>query len=250
MAGALNNLTVVQKVKNPSGKTVSGAAMIEPIGRVALNLCLLGTRNYVNGLTQLEEALAAYRAVAGTAVGAPVRVKSFEMTAFLRSQATASLYETGSVRGSDALRTSVSRLDLHSADGDRTVLLHADPAAAPRVEEYDRDQYIAAQETTADGGSFATLTNIDSYTSLVRGVVEINHRFVTTVAREQGIDRRISWAWMRNMPWLGDAEAAEIGKVRFRYGKAITIGDRRYVIRYLDLDPSANADGVEFAFFY
>lgn len=216
--------------------------------RVILDLFYLGERDYVNGLTLLEEMLAAYARLSGKR---PDFIKKFQVNKWVRTDAEMQAHDSETVRRNPRLREAAVRIDLTAGGPPVTLLLFGidDKPVDARIEEYDRAAYVAEAKDTAGGGTAARLANIGGMVDLMRGVVEVNHQYVTRTSAEIGINKGISWAYLTNFPYLGDGEARAVLEVAFDPPTVFNARGHRYTVRRVKLPGRTTSPDAEMCFF-
>ena len=214
-----------------------------------LELFYLGPRDYVNGLTLVEEMLAGYMRVSGKR---PEHIKKFQINKWVRTHAHLECWETARLRGNRRVREASARIDLRTGDAAESLLLFAE-ASAPvteRIEEYDRKAYVASASDDNSGETIAQLANINNITDLLRGVVEVNHQYVIRQAAEVGVEKGVSWAYMTGFPYLLDDSARETLSLQYGVPKMFDAKGLRYSVRTFHLDGAMGENEGAMCFFF
>lgn len=214
-----------------------------------LSLYYLGERSYVNGLSLAEEMLKCFMQ---SSEEHPAFIKHFQVSRFVRSNAVVECWKSVAELDRGKVKSAAARIDLTTdIDEARILLLFPleDEPVNVRLEEYDRKAYVAAVANDEFGNSTAQLANINNMFDLVRGVVEVNHQFVTRKAKEIGVLKGVSWAYLSRFPFLSDADAAKTLSVSYGDFKNFDLRHNRYFIRSLKLGEDDLEEPSEIGFF-
>lgn len=207
-----------------------------------LPLYTLGGRPYVNGLTLLEEALAGTARATGQR---PTAVLRFQAQRFVRAHARLAVAPKATA-DRQRVRRAAARLDLQLPNGPVVALVEPLDDAPVEVDraEYDRAAYVPALTPAADGALTARLDRIGGMVDLLRAGIEAMHRVETARVRGEGNPGRVSWAWLKRLPWLPDAEAAEVRSIRYDPPRFLPGRGVQYVLRDLALADGPSATEV------
>ncbi len=205
----------------------------------------MGGRPYVNGLTLLEEGIGGFEALTGTR---PTAVRRFHARRFVRAHATLAVAPFEAARGSRRARTAAARIDLDTPAGAFTALIEPDegrPTQDDRV-EYARAAYVPHLAADADGVLVAELAQVTGMVDLLRASIEAAHRHETATARAASNPGRVSWGWVKGLPWLPDAEAAAVASVRYEPPRTVPGRGVSFVLRDLHVTPEGPPAEVAF----
>ena len=165
-----------------------------------LHLYFLGTRDYVNGITILEEMVSAF-ATEVPGPGTPNGLKMLRLNHFTRTQACL-VVTTAKVKPSPEC---AAVCDIATEDGDVRLLLlpYPDRPVTERREDYDRSLHIGSNESLDEQTRRVHLRAEQGMAGMfqrIRGIVEATYR--AELERCRG--PRPSLVYLKDFPWLAD----------------------------------------------
>lgn len=206
----------------------------------------LGSRDYVNGLTLFEEMIDTYLKDK-TSAGIKT-IKIFKVNQFIRSDAK--LYKTRDGENLDLGKPAavINLIDKDDQNIKLSLFIDENSATPPLLEEYDRSQYVSETFTEKDVEK-STLNNISDFRSFIRGIIEVNHRYCCAMAAEIGINKGVSWAYLKNLDWCDEEEFAKLTRINYEQKSDMEHLGKRYVIRNLSFDQRSASKKTEVCFF-
>lgn len=201
-----------------------------------LNVYFLGSRNYVNGLTLFEEMLSSFGRLTGRTVTDIESIDYFKVNSFIRSDC---LFTTKleSKFSPDEIQSAAALLSISSGGRKHVCLLHKISGA--RVEnhlpDYDRAKYIKQIVDVEIKKERVFLKQINSFSDLMRGIIEANHRFCLNEAKKAGLKHRASWAYIKNFRLPTDINRYQNCSVEFEEMSVVDIYRKIFIIRQLKL---------------
>ena len=201
-----------------------------------LNLYFLGSRNYVNGLTLFEEMLGLFYRLTGRTVADITSVNYFKINSFIRSdcQFTTKLESEFTP---DEIQSAAALLSISSGGCKHFCLLHKINGA--RVEnhlpDYDRAKYIKQIVDVETKKQRVYLKQINSFSDLMRGIIEANHRFCLDEAKKAGLKHRASWAYLKNFCLPADSNLYQNCSAEFEVMSVVDIYKKIFIIRQLKI---------------
>jgi hypothetical protein len=220
------------------------------LGAVDLSLYFLGRRDYVNGVTLFEEMLKAFSAYSHTEVTRPYHIKLCKINKFVRDNAWMEISRSEDAPPTPRLKGASVRIDLLTASGPFTLLLFTKhgQTVTHHGDDYDRGGYVAEDRSFDDGSTVAKLRNLQDVYDLMRGITEVNYRFVTAEAKKLDIQQGASWAYLADFPFFIDPDISSISTVRFNSKSILSAYGKRFTIRTFHIDGKGGADS-EICFF-
>jgi hypothetical protein len=218
--------------------------------RKEINFYFLGSRNYVNGLTIFEEMLKASQDLITQSYGPLKSIHLFKINKFIRSNCSLVIlapHEQPEHTPQEA--SALMTLRLVNGPDLRLFLLEKEEMVTARLADYDRGRYIGSENADVAGLVSVGLRHIHSEYDLMRAIVEANYRHCVALAAAQGVHQGVSWAYLKDFPWLEKEEASRVRTVNFRNLSVFPTRERLFVIRtfLLDVRPQAEA---EMGFFF
>jgi hypothetical protein len=201
-----------------------------------LNLCFLGQRDYVNGLTLFEEMLTSFCRLTGQSVAKIENIDYFKVNNFVRNDCLFSTqleYEFSA----DELKSSAAMLNLSAGGQKHICLLHQIKSAqvVKRLPDYDRAHYIKNIIDKECERQSVFLKEINSITDLIRGIIEANHRFCLNEAKKAGLKLRASWAYLKNFRMPVNIKKIKNCSVEFDTISIVDIYEKIFIIRQIKL---------------
>lgn len=214
-----------------------------------LNLYYLGQRDYVNGLTLFEKMLSSFCELTGQRVATIENIDYFKVNNFVRSNC---LFSMKSKRrfSADELKSSAAMLNLSSGGRKHICLLHQinENPVVKRLPDYERAHYIKNILDEKSNKQRVFLKEIRSFTDFLRGLVEANHRFCVNEAKKIGLESRVSWAYLKNLPMPSGIKNNENYMVEFDMLPVVDIYEKIFIIRQIKL-PGLEGTPAELCFF-
>jgi hypothetical protein len=200
-----------------------------------LSLYYLGQRNYVNGLTLLEEMLTSFCQLTGQKVTKIEKIDYFKVNKFVRNNC---LFTTKSENrfSTDELKSSAAMLNLSSGGRKHICLLHQidGSSVVKHLPDYDRGHYVGKILDGKFDKQKVFLREVSTVTDLLRGIIEANHRFCLNEAKKAGLEQRASWAYLKNLG-LPDIKQYENCWVEFELKSVVDIYEKVFIIRQIKL---------------
>lgn len=216
-----------------------------------LALYFLGKRDYVNGLTLFEEMLKPILADFRSIVSHPTYIKLFKVNNFIRTHAWVEVYRTRDIKYQPKLKMASARIDFLSDKDDYTLLLFekSDKRVTKRVEDYDRGVYVAEYKTLGDKSTVAKLAHLKNTFDLVRGIVEVNHRYVTKESGKMDIYGGAFFAYLTCFPFLSESTVSGVDMIHFDFKNIVYAHERRFLTRTVRIEGVKNVHDTEICFF-
>ena len=201
-----------------------------------LNLYFLGQRNYVNGLTLFEKMLGSFCWLTGQTVAKIESIDYFKINNFVRSDCLFST-KSESEYSADELKSSVAMLNLSSGGRKHVCLLHQINGAqvVNHLPDYNRTQYIKHIVNVKSERQRVILKKIRSFTDLIRGIIEANHRFCLQMAKKSGLQQRASWAYLRNFHMPPNIQKYQNFSIDFDMRSLVDLYEKIFIIRQIKL---------------
>ena len=218
--------------------------------RKEIKFYFLGSRNYVNGLTIFEEMLKASNDLITQSYGAIKSIQLFKINKFIRSDCSLVILSPNDRSDQPPQEVSAS-ITLLLANGQtlRLCLVPQKEMVTIRLPDYDRGRYIG-QENSDDAGLVSVqLHHIENEYDLMRAIVEANYRPCVALAAGRGVQRGVSWAYLKHFPWLEKQKASRVKKITYLKMLVFPTRDKIFVIKTFMLDEMPGVE-IEMGFFF
>jgi hypothetical protein len=206
------------------------------IKTMRLYLYFLGRRDYVNGLTLFEEMLGSFYRLTSQTVADIANVDYFKINSFIRSDC---LFTTKleSEFTPDEIKSAAALLSISSGGCKHICLLHKINRAQVdnHLPDYDRARYIEQVVDVELKKQRVFLKQINSFSDLMRAIIEANHRFCLDEAKKAGLKHRASWAYLKNFRLPADINMYQNCSVEFEVMSVVDIYKKIFIIRQLKL---------------
>ncbi len=201
--------------------------------QTVLKLFYLGDRDYVNGLTLVEESLKYFFSYMKIDDLSNVVLRMYKVMKFIRTDARLEISYQSDKEQRLKIRDSAGQIEIEVGDDSYRLLLfsmnfESKPIIKP---EYDRAVYVKTDNHNVDGSTEAVLQNIKNSYDLLRGIVEVNQRFSVLHTPRMDLPKCKYWAYMTNYKLLNPAQLSKEIEISFTLGTVVRQPDRTLIIR-------------------